>query len=961
MASRGSIISSVKAIPGGSRPSPANQGLAQTPYVGNFSPLSGQLDNGNQQGAWTNAYRGTLPRPPQDFTNGAFGPFSPILPVPVDAPPDGSDFAEARRYEYQVGWNLPTGTPGSEGIKLVDFATLRSLADLYSVARACIQLRKSEIISLEWDVMPTRDASKAMRSDHAAMKDFGERRAEAIKFFRKPDPNYFTWNSFLDALLEEVLVFDAMSLIFRRKWGKNRGRGLLGSDLDSLNLINGPTIRPLRDLHGATPRPPAPAYQQYLYGVPRTDLMTIMMDRDIEEGGLTGAEYNKYRTDQLLYMPLVPRTWTPYGLPPIERALVPVMSGLQRQGYQLDYFREGSVPAVYISPGGANNNMTPNQIRELQDALNAVASDPAWHHKIIVLPADSKVMPQRSHPLADQFDEVVMNQVCMAYDVSPMELGIAPKVSPAESSGTAKMMAKAAQDIQTRKATKPLLKYLTDIMNYVLQDVCKQDDMRFVFEGLEDTEDEETLTKTMVTQVSAGMRSIDEARERFNLQPWGLAETAEPGWATPGAGFIPLTEATMARQTGYSEGPLLEDDPNSQPNMGASDGDIPAAKPSPGVTATGASGAPAAPAKPPAPRKAAPAAPTGATVSNGSKTPPKAGDQTRKKPGASQALGGGSGVSAPGRKPSTKSVQTYDASRTRAVLSELEALVRHVRKGRELESWEARHLDLDALGILTLLTMTGAEVAEAADVLKRRRMVDIDGQELWTEDPVRQEIVPAGGGGPYQHPHDVNDIWMNKGASDYDDPNPVESEHIMNQLRQNYPEKSISWVQDARWIGPVQIPLDRIDFDDVDSWSATHEPDRVKHFAKEIKKDRSHLHPVIAVQEPGDSRVKVIDGHHRTLAYRSLDKSVTAYVGFVSEDGGPWDETHSSQVHHGEDKQDKSSSEKLSKDAVNYREAENPRHSCGTCSMFVAPNGCTLVSGLIDKDDTCDRWDAADA
>ena len=120
-------------------------------------------------------------------------------------------------------------------------------------------------------------------------------------------------------------------------------------------------------------------------------------------------------------------------------------------------------------------------------------------------------------------------------------------------------------------------------------------------------------------------------------------------------------------------------------------------------------------------------------------------------------------------------------------------------------------------------------------------------------------------------------------------------------MRVNYPEKALGWITDARWIGPVNIPLDRVDFEDSPSWAAAHESGRVKHFAKEIKHGRSHLHPVVAVQEPGDPKIKVIDGHHRALAYRKLGKPVKAYVGFVTADGGPWDETHSSQVHHGGD------------------------------------------------------------
>lgn len=574
MAPNGSIISSIKAIPGAQKPTSANQGLPGI-STAQISPLAADLTSGGA-GTWSSAYRTYLPRPAADFTDGAFGPFSPILPVPVDAPPADSDLPEPRLFEYEVGWNLPTGRPGSEGIKLADFQSLRTLADLYSVARAAIQLRKSEIRSLTWDIMPTKEASKAMRGDHTAMRDFGERRAAAVKFFKKPDPDYFSWDTFIDALMEEVLVYDAMSLLHRMKWAKGQRRGLLGSDLDSLSLLSGPTIRPLLGMHGERPRPPAPAYQQYLYGVPRSDIMTMVTDRDIEQGGLTGTELSSFRTDQLLYLPMVPRRWTPYGFPPIERALIPTMSGLQKQGYQLDFFKEGTVPAVFVSPGDGNANMTPNNLRELQDALNAIAGDPAWKHKIIVLPAGSRVDPQRSPQIADAFDEIVMTQVCMAFDVMPMELGIQPKVSTTVSPGAGNQMAKMTANASDRKATKPTLRYLSDIFDNVLQNVCGQEDMRFVFEGQIEEEDEATTTDLIVRQVSTGLRSIDEGRERLNLQPWGLPETSDPGWSTPATGFVTLAEAAAQRQVSLEASKKLAENagqpPQAKPGEGPGEG-----------------------------------------------------------------------------------------------------------------------------------------------------------------------------------------------------------------------------------------------------------------------------------------------------------------------------------------------------------------------------------------------------
>ena len=64
----------------------------------------------------------------------------------------------------------------------------------------------------------------------------------------------------------------------------------------------------------------------------------------------------------------------------------------------------------------------------MQDALNGIAGDPAYHMKVIVLPPGSKVEPQRPVDLSDTFDTLVQTQVSMAFDVQPDELGLLPNV-----------------------------------------------------------------------------------------------------------------------------------------------------------------------------------------------------------------------------------------------------------------------------------------------------------------------------------------------------------------------------------------------------------------------------------------------------------------------------------------------------------------------------------------------------
>jgi len=631
---------------------------SQQPGAGGFGGVPAAVANGTSPlvasyDQWSYGRPGGpgLPRDVATFLGGSFGPLSPMTPTPVDqAEADGR--AEPRRFEYRVGWNMPIGQPGDEGLKLASFGNLRTVADAYSVARACIQVRIQEILALGWEIGPTKEAEKRMRADHAARRDFDERRAAMKKFWRRPDPNYFGFGSWLSAALEDVLAVDALSIYLHPP--RKAGRGVLGSNLAALPLLDGTSIRPLLNVQGGKPLPPNPAYQQYLYGVPRTDLMTLVNGEDVEDLG--EAKVRDYRGDQLLYLPYVARDWTPYGFPPIERALVPILSGLQRQQYQLSYFDEGSVPGMFVTAG--DPNATPNQMRELQDALNAMAGDPAWKHRIIVLPGGSKVDPIRPIPLADQFDEVIMTQVCMAFDIMPMELGISPKVSSTQSSGAANQMAKTSEAINQRKALKPMLKWLAEIFNAIIQDVIGQSDMEWQWEGLEKGEDETAKSARLVQEIGHGLRSIDEGRLAIGEQPWGLPITSDPVYFTA-SGVVPVTPPpapVVTEVPGQQAGPAAGDSAEAKP-----------AAPKPEVSSPAHSGAQA-----------------GAAV-------------TRADTGA--------GTADAEHSPSASKIDTF------AALRELDLLRRRIVKGRSIAEWSPEHLPQDVFEHLTAEAANNPEQA----------------------------------------------------------------------------------------------------------------------------------------------------------------------------------------------------------------------------------------------------------
>ena len=587
--------------------------------------------------------------------------------------------------------------PGQDGFKLASFATLASLANTYSVARTCIERRKYEIAGLDWDIVPTKEASKAYQGSHAKMEDFGKRRAEALKFIRQPDPNYFSFQSFMKAAMEEIFVFDALSLLLKPKRGRGLGKGILGSDLDCLNLVDGPTVRPLLGLHGEMPRPPAPAYSQFLYGVPRSDFMSMVDERDIAEAGLEGYRLGQFTADQLMYLPIAPRAFTPYGFSAVEMALIVIMTGLRKQAFQLQYYDEGTVPSVYISPG--DPNITPNQIRELQDSLNAVANDQAWHHKVIVLPPDSKVLPQRAQELADQFDEIIMGQVAMVFDVDPMSLGIIPQVSTAVSPFAAKEMAQASRTVHDRTSTKPLLKFWCDIFNTVLHKTCGQDDMRFTFAGMDEAQDQAAMTDLLVKQVQSGLISIDEAREELQRTAWGLDETSGPLVFTQ-MGPVPLNQVIeMMRQM-----QPMQTGQNAAANSG---------------NAVTASHQPRAVHHPPSSR------PVG-THNPRAGLPPGAGLRT------GLPAGSGAASDTPAHS-AARGHQAAGKAPAKAVRAELDALARHLRKGRDIATWIPEHL-------------TGLVMATVAEDLTKGIGID---------DAVRGGVTVALGKDAYEWADDV--------------------------------------------------------------------------------------------------------------------------------------------------------------------------------------------------------------
>jgi hypothetical protein len=495
-----------------------------------------------------------LPRPWDTFLSGAFGPFNPILPMPLDAPAVGGDGRPApRRYEYPVGWNLPIGMPGSEGLTLAAFATLRQLAQRYSTVWGMINLRVKELVGLDWDIGPTKDAQREARLDKNLASDQSTRSKKLVNWFRwHIDPNYTDgFQSWFTALLWDQFVLDAVAV--HPLPTRVPGKGLFGSGLAHWEALDAATIRPLVDVRGALPMPPAVAYQQYLWGVPRVDMMQVLAIGDPDEAeavmdaagipvDLDDADPDgQYRMDQLHYWRQTPWTNSPYGLPPVAAALIPIAIGLQRQIWLSDYWGEGTIPGVFVVAGPSY--ATPTQQAHLQDSLNALAGDVAWKHRIIVLPPDSKALPQKDLSFSKDVDLAIMELLYPVLQIQPQEIGQMPggRTSGMGGSAATQMMQEAA----SHQRTKPDRKVWKQRFDRCIQQDFGQADLEWKWVADEEQEDPDKRAAAEASDIAHGIRTIDDVVVDHGGDPYGLPLTSSPIFVL-GTGIIPLDPSVSA-------------------------------------------------------------------------------------------------------------------------------------------------------------------------------------------------------------------------------------------------------------------------------------------------------------------------------------------------------------------------------------------------------------------------------
>lgn len=446
-----------------------------------------------------------------------FGPSFPLVSEPLDDPtglrPDGQP--TPRLYEYPVAWNTTIGRE-----QHVQWATLRRSAEL-PIFRACIELRKTELSTMEWGIRVSPKIASRRAAEH------GEKSAEQMademrkehqdsidkleQFWQVPDrKNGRNFSEWIALAADEQLTHDALAVYPHQTYG---------GDTLGFWLLDGSTIMPLLDETGGRPAPPLVAYQQILYGFPRGEFTAQTYAN--EDGKLVVP--NGFSQGQLVYRRRTPRTTTPYGYSATEQALLDGLLYNKRFGWMVNNYTDGVLPQAYME--STDMSWTPEQLLDYERDFNQrMAGMTAERMRVPFLPPGMKAtqIKDAAQNFGTDYDLYLVKLVCMHFGITASELGFN------DSGGLGSQgYHEGQEDINYRRGRLPDLRWFSDLCTELsISYLGMPPELEFYFLGLE-SEDEAAADALMSQRVQDGRITLNEARASLGYRPYGFKEANE--------------------------------------------------------------------------------------------------------------------------------------------------------------------------------------------------------------------------------------------------------------------------------------------------------------------------------------------------------------------------------------------------------------------------------------------------
>jgi hypothetical protein len=512
------------------------------------SVVMSETDMANVANAMRNTYGSNNPLPRNPWLNMVpFGPGTPITPGAINPVDPTTGRPEPRRFEYQVAQNINV-----TATRLVPFQTLRAAADSIDILRRCIEVTKNKLSGLDWDIVLASDASEKIASesggDHVramakARQKYTDEIARLREFWESPDKaNGLTFSDWLMIAAEETLVIDALAIYPQPS---------VGGDLYGFQILDGSTIKPLIDDRGMRPQPPSAAFQQILYGFPRSEFSAT------EEDPKADGEFS---SDNLAYLIRNRRTTTVYGFSPVERALPLADIYLRRQQWIRAEYTDGVLPDLMFTTD-ADWGTNPELLLAYENIMNdQLAGDTNQRKRARLLPTGLEPVVNEGYgeKFKDTLDDYLITSICGHFGVQPSEIGFAPKGG-LGGSGFQEGEAQSAEAIGIQPLANWYSKMITNL-SYTYLGMPRELEFKLMTSKRQDNES--SARKAQIEVTSAG-KTINERRSELGLPLLDTPQADMPMLVTGSDIFLFSPEGIINAAT-VTSAPALEG-PNATP------------------------------------------------------------------------------------------------------------------------------------------------------------------------------------------------------------------------------------------------------------------------------------------------------------------------------------------------------------------------------------------------------------
>jgi hypothetical protein len=382
---------------------------------------------------------------------------------------------EAMRFRNIKKINTQTN-PDRKPYADIPFSYMRRMAQVYPVARACINRRIRQITQLEWDIT-TIDEEK----EETGYKE----QIKVIKdFFKRPMGHKTRMREMLTTMVDDVLTVDAISFEYQR---------MRSGQFMYLIPVDPTTIALKVTDQGATPEPPDTAYVQIIQG----------------------QKIAEFTTDEMLYEFMGNRSSSPYGLAPLESLILQAEAAIRGTLYNLNYFKENNVPEGFITlPEDVASNK--ERVEEWQMWFDAiVAGDDRMTHRLKILPGGAEyTAAKKPEDMAfERFELWLLQLTCAIFDVQPQDIGITININ--------KASGETQNDIGKERGLFPLANFLKEIFDDIIQIEFQQPDLQWVWSNINPVDRKEEV-EIAEKEIKMGALGVDEYRAEQGREPLGL-------------------------------------------------------------------------------------------------------------------------------------------------------------------------------------------------------------------------------------------------------------------------------------------------------------------------------------------------------------------------------------------------------------------------------------------------------